>query len=109
MWYVLICEDSLFVVADDFGEALGSEGGATYEAAIDIGHGHDFLDVVGLDGAAVLDDHLVSDLRAVLLGNHRADELVHLRYIPYIEEEEDEKRRNIKERESQIQNACVIQ
>jgi hypothetical protein len=49
---------TLRVVLDDFGEAVGGQGRAAHEAAVDVGHAHDFLDVVRLDGPAVLNDDL---------------------------------------------------
>ncbi len=59
-------------------ERIGLQRGAADQGAVDVGEGHQALDVVGLDAAAVEDAQRVRDGLAVLRGDPRADEGVDL-------------------------------
>ena len=63
----------LLVVVHDQGEVRSLQGRAADQAAVDLGLGHQALDVLGIHGTAVLDAHLVSALLAIGTGDGLAD------------------------------------
>ena len=58
---------TIFLRSDDASEAVGLEAGPTHQSTVDVRALQEFCGVGGLDTAAVLDAHLVSDPRCVAI------------------------------------------
>lgn len=65
-----------FLVTNNLGKAISCERSATHKGAIDIRHGHELLDIVSVHRSSVLNDDLLSNLLAILLGDERANEMM---------------------------------